>query len=861
MELRDFWAKTEPFQSVVTHGLVSGHIAQVLVRRYLSPGTRELLCSVLELDEPGLEGFIGYLVSLHDIGKIEYNFQAKDPGMLEKLRTDATFSKDIGIPIAAVRHERSQACMDYLWEKFGEDEDAKDLLAPVIGAHHPGRSGSGNFKKQAKLFEFQKAYETLMRETFLPNVIHALPGIQEEQEGVAGAELLALLTLSDWIASGPVFTDAEMWIRQENSKEIIVNKAEEFLSRSGLSPHDTEWPKDFCALWPWIPSNGRRPLQRETEALFQGQEMPYNLILLEAPMGEGKTEAGLYAALRLASQWGKDGLYVALPTAATSNQMVGRVRQLMTVQDQDAPVRLLHGMAWLENTGIWETHNTEEADGIANWLAPTRRGLLGQYAVGTIDQAMLAATTVKYGALRLLGLSNKVLVIDEIHSYDAYMSEIIRRLLEWCKALEIPVVMLSATLPPAKKQELFAPYTSQPLSQAYPLITAITKDGTVHETVVPETTHHMTAKTALLPVLNDPEQIASAAADAVRDGGCLCVLMNTVKEVQAVYSALKQRYSGDLLLFHAQFPAQRRAEIEETCIRRYGKDKTQRPERSILVATQVVEQSLDVDFDAMLTAVAPIDLLIQRLGRVHRHAETQRPAEMETPYFGVLIPAEGEGFGSSKYVYPECLMKSSIRLLRPISEIRIPEDVAALVRRAYDGAEVPPEELQQWQENLIKEQVEAGASNQFLANPPDKQYNALIDTFSYDDEQGLLKAATRLGEPTTRIALLGPQLYERIQPYLKTKNGEVWAEVWNKEIAEQVMLQSVSVTTRRLYPSKKVQKSRPDSNKSALWYINGGKLLAGTRIIRLENGSAPIGDGKQIRNDPELGIQIKEGEV
>lgn len=858
MKLNDFWAKTEPFQSVVTHGLVSGYVAQVLVRTYLSPGTRKLLGSLLGLDTTRLEGFVGYLVSLHDIGKIEYNFQVKDSAMLEKLRADAIYSKENGITINGVRHERTgQIQIKSYWRALGEQKRAAELFSGIIGAHHQGKNGEGAWAVPENWHDLQAQFELKMKCEFINTTNQRLPNIEKELKGVVGAIVLSLVIVSDWIASGPAFADAEAWIRQETAKEIITKKAEEFLLRSNMRPDTAEWPKAFCTFWPWIPPDGRRPLQRETETLFQGKETNCSLILLEAPMGEGKTEAGLYAALRLASQWGKDGLYVALPTAATSNQMVDRVRHLMAVQGQDAPVRLLHGMAWLENTDSWETHNTEEADGIANWLAPARRGMLGQYAVGTVDQAMLAATTVKYGALRLLGLSNKVLVIDEIHSYDAYMSEIIRRLLEWCKALEIPVVMLSATLPPAKKKELFAPYTSQPLSQAYPLITAITKDGTVHETVVPETTHRMAAKTALLPVLNDPEQIAAAAAEEVRNGGCLCVLMNTVREAQAVYSALKQRYSGDLLLFHAQFPAQRRAELEELCIRRYGKDKSQRPAQSILVATQVVEQSLDVDFDAMLTAAAPIDLLIQRLGRVHRHAETRRPAGMETPYLGIMIPAEGKSFGASKYVYPECLLKSSIRLLHPISEIRIPEDIADFVRRGYDAAEVPPEELQQWQENLVKEQVEAGASGQFLVNPPDTQYNALIDTLAYDDEAGVLSAATRLGEPTTRIALLEAPLFEKLQPFLKMKNGEIRAEVWDRKLAEQVMLQSVSITTRRLAADKKTKKTGQKPELSHLWDIYGDKLLAGTRIIRLENGSAPLGDGKRIMNDPELGILIE----
>ena len=127
MKLNDFWAKTEPFQSVVTHGLVSGHIAQVLVRSYLSPGTRKLLCAVLGLDENGLEGFVGYLVSLHDIGKIEYNFQAKNPAMLEKLRADTMYSKENGIPIPGVRHERTGQAGKFKLKAIGEPWESKSV--------------------------------------------------------------------------------------------------------------------------------------------------------------------------------------------------------------------------------------------------------------------------------------------------------------------------------------------------------------------------------------------------------------------------------------------------------------------------------------------------------------------------------------------------------------------------------------------------------------------------------------------------------------------------------------------------------------------------------------------------------------
>ena len=850
MKIEECWAKTTPFQSVITHGIVSGYVAQTMVRSYLSAGTSALLKRSLNLDQTGLEAFIGYLASLHDIGKLECNFQAKDPVTGQLLRSDPVIAAELAVPISNVRHEKTgQECLSEIWEQAEEDFVAIDLFAPVVGAHHPGKSGKGNFRINSRFAELQKEFAALMQERFLGQKSVSLPSYQEDREGVLGAALLAIIIMADWIASGPAFADAEDWAELPEAKKNVIDKTEVFLQRSGLGPQRWRSPDRFCEVWPWISAQGRRPLQRQVDEMFRDASDRYNLILLEAPMGEGKTEAGVYAALQLAKMWGKDGFYIALPTAATSNQMVLRMRELLRAHDLDADVRLLHGMAWLETAGL-NPAQSEEADGIANWLAPVRRGLLGQFAVGTVDQAMLAATNVKYGALRLLGLSNKVLIIDEIHSYDAYMSGILVRLLQWCKAFEIPVVMLSATLPPAKKEELFQPYVTGKREQRYPLITAITSDGAVVEREVTATSHCMSAKVELLPILNHPDLIAEAAIRLANTGGCICVLMNTVREAQAVYSAIKKIFDGDLLLFHAQFLAQRRAELEALCIRHYGKDRTHRPKRSILVATQVVEQSLDVDFDAMLSAVAPIDLLIQRLGRVHRHDGVERPNGLEQPILQVLTPAAGEDFGSSQYVYPECLLKSCMRLLREQREIRIPEDIAPLVRRGYDPNEAPPDEMIQWRTTLIREQVESGASQQFLANKPENQYNALMDTLLYDDENSGLSVATRLGEPSIRVALLEPALFEKLLPYSKEKNGALYAEVWQKHLAEAVMLQSVSLRDRR-----------KNFKLSDLWDIKGDRLLSGTRIFKLVDGLCSLGNGAQILNDPDLGVQIREGEL
>ena len=848
MDLYDFWAKLEPRQSVVTHGLVSGRIAQFIWDHYISAGMKVLLQTELQLAPDKMRAFLGYLVSLHDIGKIESCFQSKDPETKQLLSKEglSVFSS-----VSNVRHERTgqQILSFLLWNQMREDEEARYLFSAIVGAHHQGKHGGCGKTGKRGWSELQTAFEEKMRLIFLDDITPVLPVFSEDDAGKIGAVILAILILSDWIASGSAFANAEEWMRTDSFEIQVEKTVLSFFERSSLAPVSFPWPNRFCDLWPNIPQEGMRPLQQETELLFRNSADRYKFLLMEAPMGEGKTEAGVYAALCLAEQWGKNGFYLALPTAATANQMVDRMRALLKQHHLENEVRLLHAMAWLEHP-VSVVPSEEESDGIANWLAPIRRGLLGQFAVGTVDQAMLAATTVKYGALRLLGLSNKVLIIDEIHSYDAYMSEIIVRLLEWCAALEIPVVMLSATLPPEKKQILLSPLTKTRLSENYPLITAVKSDGSVCERVIPATSHRLSAKCELLPILSNPEQIAQTAIKMVDGGGCVCVLMNTVKEAQVVYACIRQAFCGDLLLFHSQFTAVRRAEIESACISRYGKDKTNRPQQSILVATQVVEQSLDVDFDALLTAVAPIDLLIQRLGRVHRHDGAIRPSSLMVPSIHVLIPEDENSFGPTHYVYPDCLLKSSIRILRQYNTIRVPEDIAKMVRDGYSPDIAPESELELWKERMIKEQVEAGAGDQFLINAPDKQYNALIDPIVYEDNDDYAAVATRLSEPSVRLALLEAPLYNKLTPYLTEKNDGICAEIWNNDLAKEVLLQSVSVKKSRLKPEK--------SHES---YIKGAKLLSGVWIVRITDGCCHLNNGLTLRNDPELGLIIKEGET
>lgn len=844
--LESVWAKTDPFQSIVTHSILSGLIAQVIWNQ-MPEGVREELAQFLSCTQEQVKAWLGYLVSLHDIGKVEELFQWQWPEMqawIEQAGKKPEFAD------TKVRHEWTTAAAlnERIWKELGAEKSLRSFYAGVLGAHHQGKDGKGGSKhtKNSSFWNgLQAELEETMRHLFLKTEVVFFPPVEKPQKGPAGALLLGLTILSDWIASGDLFADAETWFDPEKTWAEAEQKVERFLEDSGLCGSDVDFGREFSEVWPNIPRGGLRGLQEDIESLFAETKERISVVLIEAPMGEGKTEAGIYAALQMARQWKKHGFYVGLPTSATSNQMVGRMREFLALHGLEDTVRLLHSMAWLVDEDLPEMQfDTEEKAYAARWLLPVRRGLLAPYAVGTVDQAMMAVLMVKYGVLRLLGLAQKTLVIDELHSYDVYMSELIERLLEWCKALEIPVVMLSATLPPEKKAQMLSPYTTEKLPQDYPAITAITEDGRAVVRKIARTEKHSVVSVSLCPILQDPEQIARKAAELVQEGGCLCVLLNAVDQAQTVYQALKQQsFEGETLLFHARFPAERRQEIEAQCIRWFGKDKSHRPKKAILVATQVVEQSLDVDFDAMMTAVAPIDLLLQRVGRVFRHEDTPRPPQFQVPTLCVLTPQDPKNYHD---VYPPCLRNQSLHLLQDRTTIRIPDDMPQLVADGYDMTSAPPEELEHWTEHLMENEAMSSASTQYLIRSPEKGFSPMKtpESIQFDDleQSGFLSAKTRLGPPTKRIVLLEEEAFRQLAERAKKVEGIRILDNLSKNEEKDLLKQSVSI------PEKKLE-----GKQSSTEVLYGRKRLEGLLVLRGEQKDGTI-FYHNMKLDHELGI-------
>lgn len=890
------WAKTEPFHPLYCHMIDVGNVALSLVETQTFRGVPARFSGATGCSEIDSPSSLAYLLALHDIGKSHADFQAKGPDSLVEplaaaglscIRRDKQF-----------RHEALSAVwlFDFLFREKGWDPKAALTVSFAIRGHH------GNFREDDPADEHEtlktqweplrRQLEGIVRDVFKPGDWR--PSFTDHS--TAGALLSGLLVLSDWIASNSeLFCMAGEGVEPTKYAVLSRERARVAVAKLGFGT-DVSWTARlfFHDIWPKIEKP--RPIQARCEQLCREGLKP-GLSIIEAPMGEGKTEAAIYLATQWLGAAGQGGIYVALPTAATSNQMFGRVKEFLEQHDPEAArgVRLVHGAAWLldeaspENTPELSDAQPWEENLALDWFRPKKRSLLAAYGVGTIDQALMSVLHVKHGFLRLFGLAGKVLIIDEVHAYDAYMSKILTRLLEWCRDLGIPVILLSATLPLSKRQDLVGAYASgarvgvadgeDGARAPYPLLTFVDSDGTVREEAVSGSGKKLDLHVKKHPgLLENPAGIAQLVASRSINGGCFCVIANTVNSAQRIYRELKRVPAANpddtvLLLFHARFPAKRRQEIEELALRLFDKrsllepgdpKRTERPRRAILVATQVVEQSLDLDFDEMFSEIAPIDLLLQRAGRLHRHDRKERPTGIEAR-FHILLPERGGRpvFGTGKKgVYDRFILLKTLAALEDASLWSLPHDIRSLVETVYDNRPevekgagfVEQEDLDEsWNECRRETATDAEKAKIYLVPMPSQDTFALARaaTGAFDDDENdttsYFNAKTRLGDETQRLLVL--------------EGGQFAAYLGQKRSPPRQVLKDIFLKTVNA-PNWWFTKVKADTGfslpeKAPSW-------LPGVTVLRMADGCwrgrRPNGKSFAIRDDDELGLIREEAE-
>jgi CRISPR-associated endonuclease/helicase Cas3 len=707
---RLFWAKTnregiEGLPKDWTHPLWAhlidvGSAAQVLWERFLPLSLKQKMADGIgmPLDEAGR--FLSVWIGLHDLGKGIPSFQGiTDAYGNYAAPTTVTKLVEAGLTIwpdtNRLHHGHASIAIVRRWLHPDIDEDRGgkslplfllDALATCVGIHHGKLVRNCTVDSVSELQIPTGALgDTAWKraQIDLAEAVFGAWGVDWPERGRDPLNkprhfepwpdwLMAFAgwaTLADWLGSMQTCYDHTVQATDSLVMYLPSSRkgAEVAYETAGLSHQARLQISTFEAHF----GNAPRPLQEIARDVDLDTSVP-NLLIVEAPTGEGKTEAAFW----LAGRFGK-GLYAAMPSQATSNGLYPRLQTFLAglktdtqslqgahVGERGAALRLVHGNDLLRDDALallltvdQQTAAVSDDDGtdtrsgeadpksrVLSWFMPKKRALLVPYGVGTVDQLFLGVLYAKHFFLRLFALCGKTVIFDEVHAYDTYMNTVFGRLLPWLRALNVNVVVLSATLPSEARRQMLEAWgcpedESDSLSKLapYPVLW-----HAAHSTLK---VHPFEADSTRGQRLHfrwcadDLDTIAEEVRSMIQARATVLVILNKVERAQQLFARLDDDDllpPEDRLLLHARMPQAWRQKREQKALERFGKNRPNRP--GLLVGTQVIEQSLDLDADAMITDLAPIDLLLQRAGRLHRHAREDRPARYSTPVLTIACP-------------------------------------------------------------------------------------------------------------------------------------------------------------------------------------------------------------------------------
>lgn len=771
------------------HSFDTAGIMEKLAQKRLPESISDYLCAECGGREK-LFSTLKFCALVHDIGKVTVVFQSRIRDAVEF----SPFAEYVDLPKSGSFERISETphalASEAILLKFG----CLRGIASIAGAHHGKPTAltadvcnqiEGGYKNPDNFYgrgmKYKSLFDSLWKEWLDYSLesagfsdLSALPDISVPAQVV----ISGMLITADWIASNTTYfplisaDEQGQFSDYPERTEAAWNKIHftdiwNSTARFGL---DDEAFKERFGFLP-------NPTQADIISTATDAESS-GIYIIEAPMGLGKTEAALALSEILAARAGAGGMFFGMPTQATSNGIFPRLEKWADGLAEDEQtllaIKLAHGNAALNEDyrELFTGHsnlNIESDSGLIvhDWFSGRKQILLSDFVIGTVDQLLMAALKQKHVMLKHFGLSGKVVVVDECHAYDAYMSKYLDMAIQWLGIYKVPVIILSATLPAKRRAELVEAYVGRGLkciddawksSLAYPLLT-YTENNAVKQKALAFDGENK--EVSVRRIIRD--EVAATAGYAVERGGCVGLIVNTVRKAQEIAAELQSAFpKAEVIIMHAQFIMTDRAKREEQILKRVGKHSTPESRHGlIIVGTQVLEQSLDLDFDLMITELCPMDLLLQRTGRLHRHNRV-RPQGLETACCFVLDETDDSFDSGSAAIYGEWLLMRT-RALLP-NKLTIPSDIPLLVQRVYDENDDRmlgelTEGMESAQEEYVKKtkKKERNACNWLIGKPSERKGKSLdgwLDNAIGLSSEQAGERAVRDGDPSIDVIAL-----------------------------------------------------------------------------------------------------------
>ncbi|MBQ8904849.1 MAG: CRISPR-associated helicase Cas3' [Ruminococcus sp.] len=877
--------ETSEWLSLSVHLCDTAEIMKYLIREYVSLSFADSCGMTQQM----LENTAVFLAAVHDIGKATVGFQFKISCALPELRSRLEHY-GLHFPqsydVAKLRKTPHGLAGEVILLSLG----CPPAIAAVVGAHHGVPCNKEEIRDQAlnqpykdivgkeNYFGTEKkqnqpllevAWHRILEDALWKGNFHnveALPNLNH----CAQVLLTGLLIMADWLASNTEYFPLMYW-EDEDRKEI-----------SSLIRAQNAWESiDFTAMWKssrlrfpdaefedffgFMPNSVQQAVVQAVESARQP-----GIMILEAPMGCGKTEAALAAAELMAAKLYKNGLFFGLPTQATANGIFPRIMSWCEQQSVDEyhSIQLRHGGSALNERfqqiqrGIPDGE-TDSGVIVHKWFCNPKQACLAEFVVATVDHLLMMALKRKHLMLLHLGLSEKVIIIDECHAYDAYMNQYLERVLQWLGAYHTPVILLSATLPAKRRMALVRAYLNQQESDpkmeescAYPLLTW--SDGTkIHQQELPYSGTRRQVRIKSGTLENALPQIISAAAN----GGCAGVIVNTVKRAQKIAAALRNSSDAEILLYHAQFTHPDRAALEEKLLGRIGKkSEPQQRANLIVVGTQVLEQSLDIDFDLLVTDICPMDLLLQRIGRLHRHSKRDalRPESLRKPLCIVLLDEMETESSGTRQIYGDWLLEETLTHMPEI--VTLPDDISVLVQNVYgeEGGN------RAYEAHCLRQEKQKSRAKAFLlGNVTQKYIHNMLERYITDSKDAAeAEASVRDGLASIEVLVM-QQYTDGTIHFLPHCNGGVAvsiipAESECRQIAEQ-KLRLPFVFCRERNIDRTIRELENKCRESVKYWQNS-HWLNGQLVLFLDEELKGELCGYLLRYSPDAGLEYENKE-